>query len=179
MILVRHPIADAPAVSRIEAEAVRDGARLSLRYALVGSPADLAIPALASPARADELWRHTCFEAFVRAAASDAYLELNFAPSTAWAAYRFTGYRDGMTAAEIAPPRIEVETAADRLTLAATVDLSVLPDLAAAARWRIALTAVIEDTSGAHTYWSLAHAPGGRPDFHHSAGFEVELPPPP
>jgi len=174
MILVRHPIADAPSVSRIEAQAVRDGTRLSLSYMLAADLARLAIPTLGAPRRADELWRHTCFEAFVRAASSDAYLELNFAPSTAWAAYRFTGYRDGMRNAEIAPPDIEVESAADRLMLTASVDLSALPDLAAAARWRIALTAVIEDAAGALSYWSLAHAPG-RPDFHHSAGFEVEL----
>ena len=172
--LVRHPTSDAPAVSHIEAHAARDGARLSLTSALAGDLARLAIPARAAPARADELWRHTCFEAFVRAAPGDAYLEFNFAPSTNWAAYRFTSYRDGIRRAEIAPPAIEVETAPDRLTLAASVDLSTLPDLAAAERWRIALTAVIEDAAGALSYWSLAHTPG-RPDFHHSAGFEVEL----
>jgi hypothetical protein len=172
--LVRHPIAEAAAVSALEARADRDGARLSLSYVLAADLARLAIPARVAAARADELWRHTCFEAFVRAAASDAYLELNFAPSTAWAAYRFAGYRDGMRNAEIAPPEIDFATAADRLTLTASVDLSTLPDLAAAARWRIALTAVIEDAAGALSYWSLAHAPG-RPDFHHSAGFEAEL----
>ena len=131
--LVRHPTSDAPAVSHIEAHAARDGARLSLTYALAGDLARLAIPARAAPARADELWRHTCFEAFVRAATSDAYLELNLAPSTRWAAYRFTSYREGMHNAEVAPPRIDVETTSDRLTLTADVDLSALPDLAAAA----------------------------------------------
>jgi hypothetical protein len=35
------------------------------------------------------------------------YYELNFAPSTQWAAYRFDGYRSGMAAAELlAAPRI-------------------------------------------------------------------------
>ena len=172
--LVRHPIAETPAVSFIQAEAVRGGARLTLSYGLSGDLARLAIPAVVAAGRADELWRHTCFEAFVRAATSDAYLELNLAPSTRWAAYRFTSYREGMHNAEVAPPRIDVETTSDRLTLTADVDLSALPDLAAAERWRIALTAVIEDAAGALSYWSLAHAPG-RPDFHHSAGFEVEL----
>jgi hypothetical protein len=33
---------------------------------------------------------------------------------------------------------------------------------------------VIEDADGRLSYWSAAH-PDGRPDFHHAAGFVVEL----
>lgn len=43
--------------------------------------------------RADELWRTTCFELFLRRPGEDAYLEFNFAPSGQWAAYGFNAYR--------------------------------------------------------------------------------------
>jgi hypothetical protein len=48
-----------------------------------------SVPAAVAAARTDELWRHTCFEAFVRTSPAPAYYEFNFAPSTQWAAYRF------------------------------------------------------------------------------------------
>jgi hypothetical protein len=45
------------------------------------------------------------------------------------------------------------------------------------ARLRIGLTAVVEDASGALSYWSLRH-PAGRPDFHHADAFALRLEPP-
>lgn len=167
-----HPDYPCSAVSRIEAEVVRQGSRLTLRYALAGAIGDLTIPAPTDPVRTDELWRHTCFEAFVRTTPGDAYVELNLAPSTAWAAYRFTGYREGMAPAHIAAPRIEVLTTASSLALTAAFDLTGLGD----DPWRFALSAVIEDAAGARSYWALAHPPG-RPNFHHAAGFVLQLPP--
>ena len=83
------------AVTRIDVEAVRlPSGTLELRYRTTGIISDLHIPPRADPARADELWRHTCFEAFIRGPQGAAYYELNFSPSTEWAAYRFSGYRD-------------------------------------------------------------------------------------
>jgi hypothetical protein len=38
----------------------------------------------------------------------------------------------------------------------------------------IGLAAVIEESSGALSYWALRHAPG-KPDFHHPYGFILEL----
>jgi hypothetical protein len=38
----------------------------------------------------------------------------------------------------------------------------------------LGLSAVIEETSGAKSYWALAHPPG-RPDFHHADGFALML----
>ena len=62
-----HPDTPCPAVTSIEVEIERaEGRALTLRYVLTGRIADLAIPAPAPSRRADELWRHTCFEAFLR-----------------------------------------------------------------------------------------------------------------
>jgi hypothetical protein len=171
MQLTLHPDSKCAALTGIEAEAVRDGSRLSLRYRLSGAVGDLRLPPPAASERADELWRHTCLEAFVQA--GDVYLEFNFAPSTQWAAYRFDGYREGMRPADVPAPRIEVSRASDRFELLATVDLDGLglDDL----NWRVGLSAVVESVDGSIAYWALKHPPG-RPDFHNADCFALELP---
>jgi hypothetical protein len=148
---------------------------LALRYQVTGNLAALRIPAPAAPARTDELWRHTCFEAFVRPAADGPYYEFNLAPSTQWAAYRFEGYRAGMTdVAAFASPGIAMSPTADGFELAATLDLGALADLPPSAPWRLALSAVIEQADGAVSYWAYAH-PHGKPDFHHPDSFALDL----
>ena len=42
---------------------------------------------------------------------------------------------------------------------------------------RIGLSAIIEETDGAKSYWALAHPPG-KPDFHHPTCFAATLAPP-
>lgn len=169
MRLTPHPESRCDAVTSIDAEAIRQADGLALRYTLVGDLARLAIPAKTLPARQDDLWKHSCFEAFIRQD-SDAYFEFNAAPSTQWAAYRFNGYREGMSLAyEIALPDFEIERASDRFTLSTKLALPQRPGV-----WRIGLSAVIETTDGEKSYWALAHAPG-KPDFHHADAFALEL----
>src|SRR5471030_304602 len=112
LTLTAHPDFPSDAVLGIEVGIERDGAALTLRYGLTGAIAKLALPPGAAPDRTDELWLHTCFEAFLRPEPGEAYVELNLAPSTQWAAYRFTGYRQGMAPADIAAPHIAVATTA-------------------------------------------------------------------
>ena len=40
--------------------------------------------------------------------------------------------------------------------------------------WLGAVSAVIEETDGTRSFWSLAHPPG-KPDFHHRDSFALEL----
>jgi hypothetical protein len=161
-----------PAIT-IEAEAKRSGDRLSLTYRVTGDVAAVRWPAPAPPGRADELWRHTCFEAFVAPAQAEAYCEINLSPSGQWATYRFTGYRSGMTRAdaEVTPFRPQVTETG--LWLATEVDLVDVAGLAGAI-WRLGLTAVTEAADGRISYWSLAH-PAGKPDFHHRDCLALEL----
>src|SRR5262249_32832545 len=124
-----------------------------------------------------ELWNHTCLEAFVRASAGNEYYEFNFAPSTQWAAYRFNSYRSGMGVAdEIAEPRIEVQSGAERFTLSASLQLDRMSRLPQETSWRLGLSALIEEACGRISYWALAH-PQGKPDFHHADGFAHEFSP--
>lgn len=173
--LIPHPGTPNPSVAALEAEVSRSSpTQIELKFTLSGDLAALLLPATGQVQRADELWRHTCFEAFVQPAPGAGYGEVNLAPSRQWAAYRFTGYRQGMTPAlERAPPRIGVERFGDRLEITASLDLDVL---AADVPWRVGLTAVVEAADGAISYWSLAHPPG-KPDFHSPAGLVLTLAP--
>jgi len=176
--LILHPDSHCAAATGVEVEAARPrpGALL-LRYVVTGRIGDLRMPSAAAPKRAVGLWQHSCFEAFVRAATGAAYYEFNLAPSTQWAAFRFDGYRSGLrVAGAIDTPQIDVRPGEGRFALQASLALDRLPDLPADAVWRVGLAAVLEDADGRRTYWALAHPPG-RPDFHHSDCFAVELPP--
>ena len=169
--LVPHPDFAAGAVTRIEVDASRPGpTTLALTYVVTGDIAALALPPPAPPARTDELWRHTCLEVFIRPEGGEAYLEFNLAPSTRWAAYAFSGYREGMAPADVPAPDITAEATPAALRLRAT--LHGLPP----GPCRLAVSAVIEAIDGRKSYWALAH-PTGRPDFHHAAGFVLDSPP--
>jgi hypothetical protein len=138
----------------------------------VGAPAArFVIPPLSEPWRADELWRTTCFEAFLRAAGDEAYCEWNFAPSGNWAAYGFSKYREDMTRAEVgSPPYIRMEDNFTWWTVGATIAVD------AEKAWHLGLSAVLEEKDGTKSYWALAHPPGDKPDFHHPDCFVAKLP---
>jgi hypothetical protein len=173
-----HPDSACVAAMRIDVDVARPSAgSLVLTYVVDGGISELRLPAMTPTARGDELWQQTCFEAFVGTAAGAAYYEFNFAPSTQWAAYRFSGHRSGMrVATEISAPRIEVQPASDSYTLQASLTLGELPGLPRDVGWRLGLAAITEDTRGGKSYWALAHPPG-KPDFHHFDCFALEFSP--
>jgi hypothetical protein len=176
--LKRHPESLCVAATRIEVDVARPSAdSVVLTWIVDGNIGELWLPPPAAPARSDELWQHTCFEAFVGTAAGAAYYEFNFAPSTRWAAYRFSSHRSGMqVATEIGAPRIETQSASDRYTLRAAVNIDELSGLPRDAGWRLALAVITEDVHGGKSYWALAHPPG-KPDFHHFDCFALEFSP--
>ena len=169
--LQRHPESRGGEGLRVSVDAHRSGATLRLAYSVIGD-SGLRLPGPAAPERTDELWRHTCFEAFV---GGEAYYELNFAPSTQWAAYRFEGYREGMAPAALAsPPVITRGVPSEGYRLEVEVRLDGLPELPATEAWPCGLSAVLEDAEGGISYWAAAH-PTGKPDFHHPDSFALEL----
>ena len=176
LVLLRHPSTPCDAVHGIAVELEARSAMLELRYSVDGDIERLMVPAQAVPRRADKLWQSTCFEAFI--AEPDValgYREFNFAPSTEWAIYQFSGYRNGMTVVDVEhAPGIVVTRATDRLSLTARVDLEPLSDQDRSRPLRLAASAVIEESDGRISYWALAHPPG-KPDFHHADGFVVTL----
>jgi hypothetical protein len=173
-----HPDSHPTAAIHIDVETARprDG-RLVLSYIVTGEIDRLRLLPATASVRADELWQHTCFEAFLGTSPGAAYYEFNFAPSTQWAAYRFGEYRSGRrVVTEIGAPKIEVQSASEHYMLRASLNLDGLSDLPRDAGWRLGLAAVIEETSAARSYWALAHPPA-KPDFHHFDCFALEFSP--
>jgi hypothetical protein len=88
-----HPDSLCSTATHIEVEVMRAcGGSLLLSYLVTGRISDLRIPPAVAAARTDEIWRHTCFQTFVRPSLGPAYYEFNFSPSTQSAAYRFDSY---------------------------------------------------------------------------------------
>lgn len=169
-----HPDFPDSVVREIEVGVARGRpASLTLNYLIIGEIGELCLSPIVAAVRADELWRHTCFEAFICTQPGDPYCEFNFAPSTKWAAYRFDSYRRGMQPLqEISTPRIEIRQSKSSFELKAALELDRLPDLNGDMDWRVGISAVIEETNGRTSYWALAHVPG-KPDFHRVEAFAL------
>ena len=184
LTLVPHPDFPSGAVSGIDVEIGRLGRhRLGLDFHVAGNFRWVEwprppLPEARGDMRRDELWRHTCFEAFLAPGEAEDYFEFNMSPSGEWAAYRFDGYRAGMARAHVQPPLIEADQfrAGPSRLVKAILPLGQLGALAAHEPWRVGLSAVIEERNGRLSYWALAHPPG-KPDFHHRDCFALELAP--
>jgi hypothetical protein len=175
-VLTVHPWTPSDAVRSLGVQLRADEPGiLVLQYSLDADMSRVRVPLAGAGGRADALWHHTCFEAFVAPADAPGYFEFNFSPSLDWAIYRFSAYREGMSLAQIdGAPEISVRRGDDRLELQSVVRLGHLADLCDTGRLRISLAAVIEEESGRLSYWGLRHAPG-KPDFHHPNGFSLEV----
>ncbi len=175
-VLTAHPSTLNGAVHRLAVKLrAEEPDILVFDYSLDADMSRVRVPSSGVGGRADDLWKHTCFEGFVAPADAPGYYEFNFSPSLDWAIYRFRAYREGMSPAEIdQAPKISVRRGEDGLELQSAVRLEHLTDLRGAPRLRIAVAAVIEDANGRLSYWGLRHSPG-KPDFHHPNGFALEV----
>lgn len=137
----------------------------------IGAPLSrFSIPDLVEPLRADELWKTTCFEAFLKPADQDSYREWNFAPRGNWAAYDFTAYREAMDKADVENgPYIRLEDNFTWWSVGATIAAD------AATSWQMGLSVVLEENDGTKSYWALAHCDPGKPDFHLADCFTAKL----
>jgi hypothetical protein len=195
--LQRHPDTPCPPLVGVEVEVARAGPmKLRLRYVLVGAAHKVRL----DRPPGDELWKHTCFEAFLRVEGEKDYLEFNLAPTGDWAAYRFRGYREGrepasrMNASILDSQQRREPLAREQRrrlrdagfdtlqrfepsfsSLQAEVTLDPPMSLFLDRPWQLGLSAVVEENNGRISYWALAHPPG-KPDFHHPDCFRLELP---
>jgi hypothetical protein len=169
--LVAHPDHPPVQVSAIEAKVIgKDANWLRLRWRVEGARS-LVVPPFAGRGRADELWRTTCFEAFVKPEGSESYLELNLSPSERWNAYDFDGYRATMSERPFPrEPECTLRQGSSFAIFDAAIPIAGLPSGSAA----LGLSAVIEEQGGTISYWALAHDEG-RPDFHSPACFAATL----
>jgi len=176
--LTCHPSTRSDVVRSIQVLARRPAAvELRLTYRLDGDIARIIVPPPCASRIGVELWRHTCFEAFVSLQGRAAYHELNFAPSGEWTVYAMRSYRDGATLEdESMRPEIGACSSDGRLELDVLVRLDRLSAAHAAESLRVGLFAVIQANDG-FSYWALHHR-GPKPDFHDAAGFALVIEPP-
>lgn len=166
-----HPTTACPDVLALHARVSgASGGAWHLRFELAADLGTLRVPAAdETPGARDQLWRHTCFEAFVGQPDSSSYHEFNFSPAGHWAAWRFGAERVRHPDAPALPaPRLECNRTDRRLTLDAWLPASALPD--GNGECLLGLCAVVESANGRLSYWALAH-PRAKPDFHDRRGW--------
>ena len=173
-----HPDTPQSALSGISATiAPRTGACLGVSFRAKGDVSAVRWPGEAARgegpwACADELWRHSCFEMFVGVADETGYREANLSTSGRWAAYSFTGYREGMARADdVSLIAAKWRILDDRAEMHALIEL---PPAYRGAELVLGLSAVIEAREGDKSYWALRHPPG-KPDFHHRDCFALPI----
>lgn len=169
--LTAHPGHPPQRIEGIEARILGfDENWLRLRWRIEGSQA-LVVPAFAGRGRADELWRTTCFELFLRPKGGEAYTEFNLSPSDRWAAYDFDSHREGMRERALPiEPNCTIRQGSSMAIFDAAIPLAGVPRGPSAMN----LAAVIEEDGGHKSYWASAH-PSGKPDFHDAACFAGRL----
>lgn len=172
--LVPHPQHAPAAIRGVQAHLLGlDADRLYLRWRVDGAHS-MVLPPAAVGARADGLWRTTCFELFLQSDPGKAYVEWNFSPSGRWNAYDFAAYREGMTPRPLSHnPETSMRLDPDESVL---IFEAALPLAGAPPRpCRLGISAVIEERGGIKSYWALAHPSSGAPDFHANACFTARL----
>ncbi len=175
VVLLHHPTTHCPQVSSIGVEVTRtSSSSIRFCYRLNANLARIRLPQRVTQTRRDELWRHTCFEAFVSTPDTSQYVEFNVSPSTEWAIYQFDDYRQGARAVSVSSLQVAVTSRDDLLTLDAEFDLTSL-GFNANQPLQMGISAVIECFDRIISYWAIKH-PMPKPDFHHRDGFALLLP---
>jgi len=173
--LRRHHTTSCNEVRGVQVLVRRTRAELELGFRLEGNISRICLTWRSSPQALVELWRHTCFEAFVEIEGQSAYHEFNFAPSCEWRVYGFRAYRYAVPLAKVlSAPTVRVNTTDERLELDARIVLTDLSAIYSHSPLRLGLSAVIESREGTLSYWALRH-PAGKPDFHHADAFALRL----
>lgn len=178
--LVPHPDFPPPEGISFNARAGREGGALHLHFSQFGDEEDTLIDIQPSGkgGRTDNLWKHTCFEAFVHVGTETGYSELNFSNWGEWAAYAFDAPRQGMRdLTGESEPLAWLNYKGDGGDGVYHRAFSTIDLFDPSTDWHLNLSAVIEAKDGTKSYWALAHAPGP-PDFHNRDCFIATLPAP-
>jgi hypothetical protein len=170
-ILTCHPATPCPFPIQLSSHThfLADGT-LQLHYTLQGNVDNISLPLQRLPTQTDNLWQHTCFEAFISTKQTTAYYEYNFSPSQQWAVYAFETYRQPIPHHPQDIPSIKVTQTPHQLILKATLAPALLPYSEDNKSLQLGLTAIIEHHDHSLSYWALNH-PLATPDFHHRKGF--------
>lgn len=144
---------------------------IHLEFYLKGPLASLQLPPPEEPARQDNLWQSTCFEAFFEKK-QGGYIEINCSPNGHWNAYEFTAYREKgppLESLSVRLTRMEKEAEEARFFIQILCEEELPLE-------RAGLTVVLENTLHEKSYWALHH-PASQADFHHADGWTLSATP--
>lgn len=120
---------------------------------------------LQNTSRKDELWQHTCFEAFI--GNEKRYIEVNLSPQGSWNVYEFSGYREGMKPSQAEILYSQFKDTNNQLSFFYILRIPLLNQLK---NRQASLTTVAEHVRGFKSYWATKHT-RGKPDFHAPESF--------
>jgi len=131
-------------------------------------PAESLVTSGSQTPRRDELWKATCFEAFLNPVGAEKYYEFNFSFLPAWNVYVFENYRHPQ------PPPWNGEFLLKNLKWnPMSGHLSIdLENKTQYRKFQVGLTAILAEKNGAKHYYALAHK-GAKPDFHLRESFTL------
>lgn len=146
---------------------------LDIKFILSGNINDILIdPPVENSQRTDKLWEKTCFEIFIKSDESSSYWEYNLSPSSNWAIYGFSAYRQGKFD-ELSIDTIPIRASKEhkQLSLASQIPL---PKSLFEQNLKIGLSSVVQDDKGDIYYYALTHVKS-QPDFHADESFIVTV----
>lgn len=127
------------------------------------------------PQRRDGLWQHTCLEWFVARSGDETYWEYNLCPNGDWNVYALEGYRQGLTPDPHYSALPMARSGGGGITcFKVAAPLPEALQAAGALQLELAVTAVVEQRSGALSYWALDHG-SVEADFHRREGFLLRI----
>ena len=173
--LICHPSTPSSLQIKISSNATYlANGKLQLNYVLQGDLEGIQLPQQCKPEQKDDLWQHTCFEAFVGFSGETHYHEYNISPSGCWAIYAFKDYRQQKQYKPPHEPTIQMTQSKHQLEIKVSLAASTLPTSLINQAFQIGLSAVIESKNQHKTYWALNH-PLDRPNFHHQRSFVLKV----
>lgn len=117
--------------------------------------------------RADELWKHTCFEAFWAEPGKPDYWEFNVAANGIWNIYYFNSYRSP------SPPQESYDFELIKFEFSSTKLSALLNCNVAITSLEAALTSIIKTNLNQTLYFATCHS-GTKPDFHIRESFQLK-----
>ena len=142
--------------------------KLHIEFRVTGELDNYIFPQKSNLKRADELWKATCFELFLRNTETEAYYELNFTSSLSWNFSYLNSYRAKVQEVKgLGQVKIEVFTNDNNFKIFFELET----DTFSFNQFNIYNAAVIlKNSNDERTFWSLG-LPSKVPDFHDEKGF--------